>query len=150
MNILYHHRIRSKDGQFVHLSELVHAFQLEGHTVTLVGPKILENSAFGAGGGYSDLLRKFLPKFMFELLEFGYSLLAFPRLLYQTLRIKPDFIYERFNLFFPVGVWVSKLTSTPLALEVNGPLLRERSEHGGLTLKSLAKWSWLVISLSRL
>jgi hypothetical protein len=31
VKILYHHRIRSKDGQFVHIEELVHALRELGH-----------------------------------------------------------------------------------------------------------------------
>lgn len=141
MKILYHHRIRSKDGQYVHLEEMVHAFQSRQHLVELVGPKVLETASFGAGGGFSDTLRAKLPKAAFELLEFGYAFAAFFRLWFAIGKIKPDFIYERFNLFFPVGVFAAKLKGIPLVLEVNGPLLQERSAHGGLSLKGLARWT---------
>lgn len=141
MKVLYHHRIRSKDGQFVHLQELVHAFEAGGHVVNLVGPRILESGEFGEGGGFSDTLRSKLPKVCFELLEFAYSLLALLRLWAALRKNRPDLIYERFNLFFPVGVWLANLHKIPIVLEVNGPLLQERSEHGGLSLKWLAGWS---------
>ena len=141
MRILYHHRIRSKDGQYVHLSELVHAFEQQGHEVTLVGPKIIEAAAFGSDGGFSDTLRKFLPKFAFELLEFAYAILAFPRLFKTALELKPDFIYERYNLYFPIGVFCARLLRIPITMEINGPLVEERQAHGGLSLISFAKWS---------
>jgi glycosyltransferase involved in cell wall biosynthesis len=141
MKILYHHRIRSKDGQFVHLQELVHAFESLGHEVSLVGPQILESAAFGAAGGFTDTLRKRLPSFVSELLETIYSLVALPRLLNQIRQKNPDFIYERFNLFFPIGAMVAKLKRIPYVVEINGPLFEERRDTMGISLKSLARWS---------
>jgi glycosyltransferase involved in cell wall biosynthesis len=141
MKILYHHRIRSKDGQFVHLQELVHAFKENGHDVSLVGPQILENSEFGAGGGFTDTLRKFLPGFVTELLETGYSLVALPRLVREVNRYKPDFIYERFNLFFPIGAMVAKWKKIPYVLEINGPLFEERRDTMGISLSRWARWT---------
>ena len=141
MQILYHHRIRSKDGQFVHLEELVLAFRALGHEVTLVGPSIVATSQFGADAGYVDTLRARIPGAVVELIEFAYSLIAMFRLFRCILRRRPDFIYERFKLFFPVGALVSKLTGIPLALEVNGPLFEERLTNGGLSWQRLARWS---------
>jgi glycosyltransferase involved in cell wall biosynthesis len=141
MKILYHHRIRSKDGQFVHLQELVHAFQHLGHDVSLVGPPILENAAFGASGGFTDTLRATLPGFLTEMLETCYSLVALPRLLRAIKTDRPDFIYERFNLFFPVGAIVAKWKKIPYVLEINGPLFEERRDHTGMSLHRWARWT---------
>jgi len=38
MRILFHHRIASRDGQSVHLEELMKALKTLGHDVILVGP----------------------------------------------------------------------------------------------------------------
>ena len=38
MRILYSHRIQSRDGQSVHVEELVAASAQEGHEVLVVGP----------------------------------------------------------------------------------------------------------------
>ena len=38
MKILYHHRTASKDGQAVHIEEMVHALRELGHQVLVVGP----------------------------------------------------------------------------------------------------------------
>jgi glycosyltransferase involved in cell wall biosynthesis len=141
MKILYHHRIRSKDGQFVHLQELVHAFQSLGHDVRLVGPQILESAAFGASGGFTDTLRATLPKFLTEILETCYSLVALPRLLKAIKEQQPDFMYERFNLFFPIGAMVAKWKKIPYVLEINGPLFEERRDTMGLALHRWAKWT---------
>lgn len=141
MKILFHHRIRSKDGQFVHLEELLMAFRAQGHDVQLVGPEVVESGEFGADSGFVDSLRARLPNFMFELLEFAYCLAAAPRLIAAIRRHRPDFIYERFNLFFPLGAFVCRLYGIVYVLEINGPLHEERSSYGGIGLKWLSRWS---------
>jgi len=141
MKILYHHRIRSKDGQYVHLEELTRALIQLGHEIVFVGPAAIGKGEFGAGAGWIASLKKFLPHFVYELLEFGYSLPAFLRLWWAVRTHRPDGIYERYNLFFPSGIWLRKLSRIPFLLEVNAPLLEERSRFDGVQLKSLARWS---------
>ncbi len=141
MKILFHHRIRSKDGQYVHLSELVHAFRENGHEVLLVGPEVIDTEPFGSDGGYVDTLRKALPNWINELLELAYSLVAYPRLRKAIRSFRPDFIYERYNLFSPVGVWLARRYCIPSALEINGPLYEERRDQNGIALHSVAQWS---------
>ena len=139
--ILFHHRIRSKDGQYVHLSELRAAFEAMGCEVRLVGPRVLATASFGAGGGATDGLRQRLPGAVAEALELAYALAALPRLLWAIARHRPDFVYERFNLFFPIGALACRLLGIPYALEINSPLYEERSAHGGIALHRLARWS---------
>lgn len=141
MKILYHHRIRSKDGQYVHLEELTRALAQLGHEIVLVGPMAIDKEEFGADGGWIATLKKFLPRFIYETLEFGYSFPAFFRLWWAVRIHRPDGIYERYNLFFPAGIWVRKLLRIPLLLEVNAPLLEERSRYDGLQFRRLARWS---------
>ncbi|UUM32262.1 glycosyltransferase family 4 protein [Vibrio japonicus] len=141
MKILYHHRIASKDGQYVHVEEIIRALRQLGHDVIVVGPKIAEESEFGSDGGWVSKLRKSLPKFCSELLEFCYSFYVFFKLLLAIIKHKPDAIYERYNLFLPAGIWVKKLFRLKLILEVNSPLYDERAQYGGIALKPLAKWS---------
>lgn len=141
MKILYHHRIASKDGQYVHVEELVRALRDLGHDVVIVGPKVAEEKEFGSEGGWVARLRAALPKSVYELLEFSYSAIAYFRLRQAVLKHRPDCLYERYNLFLPAGVWISKRFKLPLLSEVNAPLYEERSRFGGLRLKSLARWS---------
>jgi glycosyltransferase involved in cell wall biosynthesis len=141
MKILYHHRIRSKDGQYVHLEELTRALMQLGHEIVFVGPRAIRKEEFGAGAGWIASLKKLLPRFIYETLEFCYSFPAFVRLWWAVRTHRPHGIYERYNLFFPPGIWVHKLSGIPLLLEVNAPLLEERSRYGGLQLKRLARWS---------
>ena len=47
MRILYSHRIQSRDGQSVHVEELVAALRGLGHEVLVVGPGFYEQASFG-------------------------------------------------------------------------------------------------------
>jgi glycosyltransferase involved in cell wall biosynthesis len=141
MRILYHHRIRSKDGQFVHLEEMVHALRSLGHEVEIVGPGHVEREAFGADAGFVTVLKRRLPRALYELLELGYAAADFGQLDRAIRRFRPDVIYERYNLYFPSGVWARRRHRLPLLLEVNAPLFEERSRFDGIALRSLASWS---------
>ena len=140
MKILYHHRILSADGQFVHVRELVEALRRRGHEVEVVGPEV----------GASDVdqppafraFRSICPKAIYEILEIGYNLIAMRRLRKAIREARPDIIYERYNLFLFAGLWARWWYRVPLLLEVNAPLAEERGRHGsGLALQHLARWS---------
>lgn len=141
MKILYHHRIRSKDGQFVHVEELIGAFRSLGHEVRVVGPEHVENEEFGADAGWVATLKRHLPGSVYELLELGYSLHDYRKVRRAIAEFQPDLVYERYNLFFPSGVRAARAAGVPILLEVNAPLYEERSRFGGLSLGRLAKWS---------
>ncbi|MZI95543.1 glycosyltransferase [Vibrio sp. CAIM 722] len=141
MKILYHHRIASKDGQYVHVEEIINALKRQGHDVILVAPDVAQHSDFGSDGGWMSTLRSALPQFIAELLEFGYAFLAFFKLCIAIKKHRPDAMYERYNLFLPAGIWAKSLFRLPFVLEVNSPLYKERKKYGGLALGWLAKWS---------
>jgi glycosyltransferase involved in cell wall biosynthesis len=141
MKILYHHRIRSKDGQYVHIEELMRALKRLGHEIILVGPRAIEKEEFGSDAGLIAKLKKRLPRFFYELLELSYSFPACVRLWRAARRHQPDGIYERYSLLFPAGIWVRWLLRIPFLLEVNAPLFDERSRYGGIQLNWLARWS---------
>jgi len=140
LRILYHHRIRSKDGQAVHLEELISALRREGHEVLLVGPDAFARAAFGHDPKLLALAKKLAPNVIYELLELGYNLPAWLRLRRVCAEFRPDFIYERYNLYLLAGIWYRKLCGVPLLLEVNAPVARERANFGGLGLSRLAGW----------
>jgi glycosyltransferase involved in cell wall biosynthesis len=141
MRILYHHRIASKDGQFVHVEELVKALRRAGHDVRVVGPAYVESGRFGSERKYIHRLKALLPRFVYELLELAYAIRAYFRLIRAARQYKPDIIYERYNLFQPAGIWLRNRTKAPLLLEVNAPLFEERSVFSGISLKAIASWS---------
>ncbi|CAH0217545.1 Alpha-D-kanosaminyltransferase [Massilia sp. Bi118] len=141
MRILYHHRTRSKDGQYVHIEEMIHALRKQGHEVIIVAPPSAETEDFGSDAGAVALLKRWLPKWFYELMELGYSAVAYRRLAKAIQEHKPDCIYERYNLFLPAGIWAARRYKLPLLLEVNAPILEERSRYDGLSLTRLARWS---------
>ncbi len=141
MRILYHHRTRSKDGQYVHIEEMIGALRAQGHEVIIVAPPSAETESFGSDAGAVALLKRYLPKWFYELMELGYSLVAYRRLAKAVREHKPDCIYERYNLFLPAGVWLARKYKLPLLLEINAPILEERSRYDGLSLTRLARWS---------
>jgi glycosyltransferase involved in cell wall biosynthesis len=134
MKFLYHHRTRSRDGQSVHIDEMIAALRECGHTVEVVGPERVDALKTASS-------KRLLPKFLYELLEFGYSALEFIRLSRAVLRSRPDALYERANIYMLSGVWTARLFSLPLLLEVNAPLAEERGRNDGLALPRLARWS---------
>ncbi|NVK54899.1 MAG: glycosyltransferase family 4 protein [Alteromonadaceae bacterium] len=141
MKILYHHRVASKDGQYVHIDAIVTQLRAKGHEVIMVAPKIAEQTDFGSDGGWVSVIRAKMPRFISELLEFSYAFFVFFKLVKAIRRHRPDVIYERYNLFLPAGIWAKKIFKLPLQLEVNSPLYDERKQYGGITLARLAKWS---------
>ncbi len=145
MKILYHHRTASNDGQAVHIDELVGALRDAGHEVRIVGPGSQRNSGMGREVGWVQRLKEVLPRTLYELMELGYSLFAYRRLMAAVREFGPDVIYERYNLFLLAGLMLKRRTGLPLLLEVNSPLVRERSQFGGLSLKRVARWTEGVV-----
>ena len=141
MKILYHHRIASRDGQYVHVEELTRALQRRGHEIVMAAPSVAADAEFGSEGGIVSHLKRALPGWMYESAEFGYALRAYRRLVRLIRRHRPDFIYERYQLFMPAGVWAARRFGLPLLLEVNAPLYEERGRYDGIALDRLAAWS---------
>lgn len=152
MRILYHHRTASKDGQAVHIEEMIEALREQGHEVRIVAPgSSSAHSAYDVGQGNGHMghdmgwvrqLKERMPKAAYELMELAYSVLAYRKLMVAARDFKPDVIYERYNLFLLSGLMAKKRLGIPLLLEVNSPLVLERTQHsGGLALKRLARWA---------
>ena len=141
MKILYHHRTRSKDGQYVHIEEMIDALRGLGHTVIIVAPAAMENADFGSDGGLVAWLKRHMPRFVYELMELSYALLTFLRLSRAVREHQPDCLYERYNLFQPAGVWIKRMYGLPYLLEVNAPIFAERAHYDGISLQWLARWS---------
>lgn len=141
MRILYHHRIASRDGQFVHLSAIVRELQGLGHEVSISGPRIGLNGEVGGQNATVTWMKSHIPAVAYELMEFGYSFVDFFRLLWKIHCFRPAVIYERSNLFFTSGIWASRIAKIPLLLEINAPFFEERSRHGKIRLKRLARWT---------
>lgn len=141
MRILFHHRIASRDGQAVHIEELIAALQSLGHETVLIGPPNLMRTGLGGSNPLVDRVKQSIPKALYELLEIAYNLKAFLRLRAAVQVHRPDVIYERFSLFLFAGIWVRRLYHLPMLLEVNSPLYEERAENDGLRLHRLGRWA---------
>jgi glycosyltransferase involved in cell wall biosynthesis len=139
MRILYSHRIRSRDGQSVHLEAMVAALRAAGHEVRVVGPAGYAEAALGESSRTVDALRRFLPGWVGELAELAYAIPATWRLDRAAAEFRPDVIYERANLFHLAGTLTAARRGLPLLLEVNAPLAEERARFGNLSLKALAR-----------
>lgn len=140
MKILYHHRVRSQDGQAVHIAALIAALRALGHEVSVVEPPGYRRSAFGTSSPLLAWLKRHVPRRLYEAMELSYNIPDYVRLGRACRRTKPDFIYERYNLFSVAGVWVSRQARVPLLLEINAPLARERAAFGGLGSRHAANW----------
>lgn len=141
MKILYHHRIASKDGQYVHVEELVRALERRGNEIVMAAPAVAAEAEFGHDGGMVATLKRALPRALYESAEFSYAVVAYRRLA-RLIRIhRPDVIYERYQLFMPAGIWAARRFGVPLILEINAPIFRERACYDGIALRRLAAWS---------
>ena len=139
MKILYHHRIRSKDGQYVHLEELVGALRMRGHEVRVVGPEAVSQADFGSDAGIVAWLKRHVPQALYELAEWTYGFYAYARLVRAIKSFAPEVLYERYNLFLTAGVRAKKRFDLPMLLEVNAPIYAERKHFDGIALDALAR-----------
>ncbi len=152
MRILYSHRIQSRDGQSVHVEELIHAFRAAGHEVLVVGPGFYEKTEFGGESSLVATIRRILPGWAQELAELAYNAPATWRLWRAWRAFRPDVIYERYNLYFLAGAILARLFRAPVFMEVNSPLAEERVKFGGLKLRRLAfaveRFTWRSAALA--
>ncbi len=125
----------------MHIDELTRALEAQGHQIVMVGPAVVESDQFGSDGGLVAWLKRFMPKFAYELLELTYSLVAYVKLHRAVKTHAPDCLYERYNLYTPAGVWIKRRFGLPMLLEVNAPLFDERRRYDGIALPRLARWS---------
>lgn len=139
LKILYHHRTASRDGQAVHIEEMVAALRLSGCEVIVVQPAVTASARFGADPTALSRMRRYLPKFVGELCELAYNVIAYRRLRRAYLEHRPDVLYERHNLYLLAGSWLAGRFKLPYLLEVNSPIALERAQHGGLAARRLAR-----------
>ena len=138
LKILYHHRTQSRDGQFVHIQELISALQELGHEVRVVEPRHGGATQFGGEPKAARAVKKYIPGHLYELLELVYNVPELVRLLAAGRAFKPDVLYERANIYTLSGLLAAKLLGLRYFLEVNSPLADERGKFGKLRFPRLA------------
>ena len=146
MRVLYSHRIQSRDGQSVHVEQMVAALRQAGHEVLVVGPGFYQQAEFGAESRLVAWIRARLPAALGELAEVAYNVPAYRRLRSAAGPFRPDIVYERYNLFYLAGALLARRLGVPFYLEVNAPIADERTQFSGLRLRGLARrleaWTW--------
>jgi len=105
----------------------------------VIGPAAYQKTGFGAESLFLSHLRKKFPHFLYEIVELLYNIPAALRLIGAARDFKPDFVYERYNLFFFGGLILKWIYGVPFHLEVNSPLAEERASHGQLVFKRLGQ-----------
>lgn len=120
----------------MHIQAMIAAFRQAGHRITTVEPALGGENRLNILGR----VKAALPGVVRDLLECVYAIRAYHKLCRIIKDDRPDFIYERHNLFLPSGVWAARKFGIPLIIEVNAPLSDERISHGQLSLKRLARW----------
>lgn len=153
MKILYTHRTQGVGAEGAHIRGMYEAFKGLGHATEMdclpgCDPSAPRPGGGSAGGGRSaggspaadaskanaTGLRRFYrviadgaPQALFELIELGYNIPLFFRLMARCLRGRPDLIYERYSLNTFAPTWVARLLGIKHALEVNDSVVIERS-----------------------
>ncbi len=125
----------------IHIREIVLALRALGHEVlveALAGDSMLAGVARASPLG---VLRKLIPTFVYELAELGYNVVGYRRLMAAIHEFKPDVIYDRYNSYSTAAMRAARRAGLPLLLEVNAPVVYERSvyEHLRLYLPWLAQ-----------
>lgn len=139
MNILYHQRTKSRDGQAVHIRELIAALRRRGHRVEEWALSAGGRGAMGSEGGALGRLLARAPRALYELGEHAYGPAVARRLAVAGRRIGADIVYERYALGNTGGLRAARRLGVPLLLEVNSPLARERAEHEMLVFRGWAE-----------
>jgi len=141
MNILYHHRTKSRDGQAVHIRELLAALRARGHRVEEWALSRGEQGAMGSEGGAGGRLLARAPRWTYEIGEHLYGPLVAARLARAGKACGAELLYERHALGNTAGLRAARRLGIPLLLEVNSPLARERAEHETLVFRRWAERS---------
>lgn len=136
MRILYysphpHLSIGSPTGYGTHMRETVAAMRALGHEVEVLvlGGDATATVTAPAGGGFKNLLRKIIPRYLWRSLK-DRRLRAFDKQAQQQLEerirtFQPELIYERMAYLQPSGSMAAKAKNIKHIVEVNAPLIEE-------------------------
>ena len=144
MKIIYHHRTRGSGAEGVHIMGVVNAFRALKHHVELLSlpgsdperaqdkktdqqnlPPVKSSVMTRAIHAVTELT-KYVPEFVFELIELAYNLVSFVRVGRSLKETESDFLYERYSLFMFAGVLQARRKGIPVILEVNDAAIVER------------------------
>ena len=109
LRILYNHRTQSRDGQFVHIEELITALRALGHEVVLIEPRHVRDTRLGDESRAGANAKRYIPAPLYEMLELFYSVPEFARLLLACMKARPDLLYQRANLYMVSGMLCARV-----------------------------------------
>jgi glycosyltransferase involved in cell wall biosynthesis len=127
--VYYLARIRSREGQAVHVSGMISAFENIGFEV-IVASTAKVTSAEKKQVSSSRIRASVLGRFLYDLFSILSTLRVTVEGFGRMLVRRPSFIYERSSHFGLSGVILSKILNIPLVLEVN-TIYSKGTELGG-------------------
>jgi glycosyltransferase involved in cell wall biosynthesis len=139
MKILYIHRTQGEEPESIHILSIVNALRELGHEVEIFGPSKKDMSTAGSNVKLLSAIKRYFPKFVFEILQILYNLVTLIKLNTCLESYKPDFVYERYALYSFAGVLLCSKKHIPLILEVNTPYAHAWNKYYKLNFPELAK-----------
>ncbi len=155
MKIIYHHRTCAEGGEGIHISEIINTFKKLGHEikiVSLIQFNEKETKKIFFKNKFWQMIRKFTPHFLYELIELMYNFIGYQMLCKAIKEFYPDFIYERYSLNTIAGIIASKKMNIPIFLEVNAPLAYEKKVYERLTFSWLSRYleKWIYSNADKI
>ena len=129
MRILYHHRTLGDGAEGVHIREMVAAFRALGHDVRVAALVGEQNGTSMNHEGRWAWIKRMIPEWSLELAEIAYNRVG-RALIAQAIRdFRPDFVYDRYNLYTTAAIDAAVRAGIPALLEVNSPIALERAQY---------------------
>ncbi len=162
MRVLYSHRTRGVRAEGAHIAGICDALRELGHSVEILSPPgvtvvTLADAQHGSGDKstqgnpevHKSRARKMekysssrVPELLFAAMEVLYNAIALFRTWRKLRTGRFDLIYERYSMFLFVNVWLARVYSVPIVLEINDSCLVERIrplKFAGLS-RTIEKW----------
>ena len=133
--------IGGSKGGAIHVTELIRAFEAEGHLTAVAGRSVLASPASGPVF-VADAVPSLLRRGGAWRRALGERLAGpgFQRAIRQAIAsFQPDLVYERYSLFRSEGLTESRRAGLPFVLEVNAPLAWEARRFRRLRFKRAAE-----------
>ena len=129
MRILYHHRTLGDGAEGIHIREMISAFQELGHEVRVVALAGESNPSWEDKTSRWALVKRVIPEWSLELAEMSYNLVGVRNVSRAIKQFRPDFVYDRYNLYTNAAVKAARRAGIPSILEVNSPIAYERTHY---------------------
>ena len=140
MRIVYHHRTLGEGAEGVHIEGMINAFRALGHQVEVMSLIPTGKRKLAEGRRRLGRLVQKLPSALYEMAEIAYNLKGYHDAIRVIRQYRPDFVYDRYNLYNLSVVAAARRAKVPVFLEVNTPYAYQRRAYEHLAFKSVAAW----------